>query len=275
MGLRIFTNVASLTAQRNLSAVTQRIGERYNRLASGLRIVNASDDPAGLAISERMRARLRSYSSAGRNVADAISLGQTMDGALGSVSELLIRMRELAVQASNGVLSDSDRDVIQTEFDEVRSEIGRLAASTEFNDIDLLNGASANVSIHVGVGASDVVAVDLHDVRTSTLGLDGLSAATQSGAQAALSVLDDAVTAVSTSRGETGASLNRLASISRSIDSARTNLAAAESRIRDVDIARESALLVRDQILQQFAVSVLSQANVQPQLALQLLRNIG
>lgn len=272
MGLRINTNVASLNAQRNLSQVTERLLGHYGRLSSGLRIATAADDAAGLGISERMRAQIRSYAAAERNAADGISLAQTVDGALGEVSGILTRIRELAVQATNGTLSDSDRGILDNELGELRDEIGRIASSTEFNGNKLLDGTAGPFAIQVGTGAGETIDVAGADVTTATLGLDSLSFATASGASSALGAIDAAVTSVATARGNAGASINRLESAARSISAARTNLSAAESRIRDVDVAEETALLVRDQIVQQLAVQVLAQANVQPELVLRLLR---
>ncbi len=274
MGLRVNTNLAALTAQRNLSAITTRLAGNFARLSSGLRIATAADDAAGLGISERMRAQIRSLTVASRNAQDGISLVQTADGALAEVDGNLIRMRELAVQASNGTLSTVDRAALDTEFQALSQEIARVAGQTAFNGVKLLDGSSAALSLQVGAQAGQTIAVVLGDVTTTQLGINGLSVASTGGAQSALSTIDAALDTVTGARGVFGATQNRLESAIRSILTARDNLAAAESRIRDADIALESADLVRNQILQQAAVSVLAQANIQPQLALQLINSI-
>ena len=270
MGLRVNTNLFSLTAQRNLNNVTSRLAGNFSRLSSGLRIANASDDAAGLGISERMRSQIRSFGAASRNAQDGISLAQTAEGALDETSSNLARMRELAVQASNGTLSTTDRATINTEFGALVTEISRIGDQTKFNGISLLN-ASASISIQVGIDASQTIAVAVADNTASGLSISALSTGSASAASSALATIDTAINSVNTNRGTLGAAQNRLQSSFRSILSARENLSAAESRIRDVDVAFETADLTRNSILQQASVSVLSQANVQPQLALSLL----
>ena len=271
MGLRVNTNILSMTAQRNLAVATERLQGNFARLSSGLRIASASDDAAGLGISERMRAQIRSYAQAGRNTQDGISLAQTAEGAMGEVSSNLARMRELAIQSSNGTLSSADRAVIDVEFQALIEEIDRIATDTEFNGINVLDGSVASVDIQVGLDSGETITVDLQDVQASTLGLSGLDVLSASAASATLADLDAAIDSVNTARGELGASSNRLISTFKSISNTREALAAAESRIRDVDVAFETADLTRNTIMQQAAVSVLAQANVQPQLALSLL----
>jgi len=271
MGLRINTNVSALTAQRNLARITGRLQGNFARLSSGLRIVTAADDAAGLAISERMRAQVRSLTAASRATQDGISLAQTADGALSEVSSNLIRMRELAVQASNGTLATTDRGALDAEFQELIVEIGRVASQTTFNGVNLLNGVATTLDIVVGAMAGQTVAVTLPDANASTLGIAALALSSASASQATLSTIDSAIDDISRARGRFGATQNRLDSTLRSILNQRDNLAASESRIRDVDIALETADLARNSILQQAAVSVLAQANLQPQLALRLL----
>lgn len=272
MGLRVNTNIASLTAQRNLGSVTGRLQGNFARLSSGLRIATAADDAAGLGISERMRAQIRSFGAAGRNAQDGISLVQTAEGALNESSNILSRMRELAVQASNGTLSSADRDTIDTEVQALISELDRIADSTAFNGVNLLDGSSTTASIQVGINDGDTIDVGLEDTTAATLGVDAVSTADATDASDALADIDSAIETLNTARGSLGASQNRLNSAFASIQNARENLSAAESRVRDVDVAVETADLTRNSILQQAAVSVLSQANVQPQLALTLLR---
>ena len=271
MGLRVNTNVASLGAQRNLSQITNRLQGNYARLASGLRIATAADDAAGLGISENMRAEIRSYGVAGRNAQDGLSLSQTAEGALGEVSNILSRMRELAMQSANGTLSTDDRSTLNSEFGALVSEIDRLSTDVEFNGISLLDGSASSVSIQVGLDSGQSIAVNLVDASSSTLGIGSAAGDSATNAQTALAALDSAIATVNTSRGTLGADQNRISSALRSIQSVRENMSAAESRIRDVDVAFETADLTRNSILQQAATSILSQANTQPQLALSLL----
>ncbi|MHC4262664.1 MAG: flagellin N-terminal helical domain-containing protein [Planctomycetota bacterium] len=270
MGLRVNTNLFAQTAQRNLSNVSSRLGGNFARLSSGLRISTAADDAAGLGVSERLRSQIRSLGQAGRNAQDGISLAQTAEGALNEVSSNLSRMRELAVQAANETLSAEDRDAIDVEFQALDDEINRIATSTEFNNISLLD-SSTSYDIQVGLDSGQTIAVTTQDVTSATLGINALDAQDETNAATALAALDTAIGSVSTARGNLGAQVNRLGSAFRSIQNTREGLSAAESRIRDVDVATESADLTRNSILQQAAVSVLSQANVQPQLALSLI----
>ncbi len=273
MGLRVNTNVASINAQRNLSTVSQRLSGNYSRLSSGLRIASASDDAAGLGISERMRGQIRSYAVASRNAQDGISLVQTAEGAMDEVSNILGRMRELAVQASNGTLTTTDRATIDTEFSQLIEEVDRISGTASFNGLNLLDGSASTADIQVGIdaGGDNVIAVSLQDATATTLGVNSLDTTSISNAQAAITALDSAINSVSTARGSLGAAQNRLTSALANTQNVRENLSAAESRIRDVDVAFETADLTRNSILQQAATSVLAQANSQPQLALSLL----
>jgi flagellin len=271
MGLRVNTNVSSLTAQRNLAAVTGRLQGNFARLSSGLRIATAADDAAGLGVSERMRSQIRSYAVAGRNAQDGISLAQTAEGAMGEISNNLSRMRELAVQAANGTLTTTDRATLDTEFQALITEIGRVATDTTFNGVALLDGTTSSLDIQVGIDSGDTISVGLSSSTTTALGIGGLAVTSTTLASSALATIDTAINTVSTNRGALGAAQNRLNSVVASISNVRENLSAAESRIRDVDVAAETADLTRNSILQQAAVSVLAQANVQPQLALSLL----
>jgi flagellin len=272
MGLRVNTNIAALTAQRNLSAVSGRLQGNFSRLSSGLRIASASDDAAGLGISERMRSQIRSYGAASRNAQDGISLVQTAEGALNESSNILNRMRELSIQAANGTLSSADRATIDTEVQSLVAELDRIADSSEFNGVNLLDGSATTASIQVGINANETIAVALQDGTSATLGVDTVTTDTAANANLALADIDTAIETLNTARGELGATQNRLTSAFASIQNSRENLSAAESRIRDVDIAMETSDLTRNSIMQQAAVSVLSQANVQPQLALSLLQ---
>ena len=274
MGLRVNTNIAAMTAQRNLGNVSSRLQGNFARLSSGLRVSSAADDAAGLGISERMRSDIRSYGVAARNAQDGISLVQTAEGALNEASGILTRMRELSVQSANGTLSSTDRGTLNTEFGQLVEELDRIASSTNFNGVSLLDGNATSLSVQVGIGSdttNDVVSVSIVDATASTLGVSSLDISSSSGATAALDSIDTAISSISTSRGTLGAQQNRLDSTLRSILNVRENTSAAESRIRDVDVAYETADLTRNSILQQAATAVLAQANTQPQLALSLL----
>jgi flagellin len=265
-----------MTAQRNLSVSSGRLQGNFSRLASGLRIATAADDAAGLAISERMRSQIKSYTVAGRNAMDGVSLAQTAEGALGEVSGILTRMRELTMQSANGTLSSSDRATLDNEFDQLKDEVDRIANTTVFNGINLLDGsASTGIPIQVGIGNSltnDVINVTLDSTSTSQLSIAAAELNTITAAQSALASIDSAIGAVNDARGVLGAQQNRMQSSLRSIQVQRENLSASESRIRDVDVAMETADLTRNSIMQQAATSILQQANVQPQIALSLLQ---
>jgi flagellin len=276
MALVINTNVASLNAQRNLNSTQLMMSKSMERLSSGLRINRAGDDAAGLAISQNMQANIRSMNQAVRNANDGISLVQTAEGALNETSSILQRMRELATQAANGVLSSTQRSNIQVEFGNLQQEIDRISAVTDFNGTKLLDGSlSAGTTLQIGIGTSgnDTLSVSITQANTSTLSVGSSSAAvsTQAAAQASLTAIDTAISAVSTARGNLGAISNRLQSTINNLQVAVENTSAANSRIVDVDVAAETANMTKAQILAQAGVSVLSQANQSPQLALKLL----
>ncbi len=274
MVLSVNTNLASINAQRNLAKITDQLGKSFRRLSTGLRIATAADDAAGLAISERLRGQIRSLDQARRNANDGISLVQTAEGALGEASDLLTRLRELAVQASNGTVSTQDRDTLQQEFGALVEEIDRIAQSTDFNDIKLLDGTQASVTFQVGIGTVagvDTMTVSLDSARAADLGLDVLDIGSAGDPSAAIDALDSAIDGISGLRGRLGATQNRLDSTINNLGARSENLAAAESRIRDVDVAFETAQLTRLQILQQAAIGVLGQSNALPQSALRLL----
>jgi flagellin len=275
MGLRVNTNIASINAQRNTSQVTTRLARNYQRLSTGLRISTAADDAAGLAISERLRSQVRSLSQASRNANDGISLVQVGEGALNEVSNILVRLRELAIQSANGSSSTADKNTIKEEFDSLVNEINRIAQSTEFNGIRLLDGSASTVTFQVGINTSvgiDSLNVTLTPALSTTLGLSTVDIGSNGNTSFAISRIDQAVNAVSQLRGRFGSLLNRLQSTIANLGVAGESLSAAESRIRDVDVAFETAELTRNNILQQASISILSQANAQPQTALQLLQ---
>ena len=276
MGLRVNTNIVSLTAQRELANVTNRLEGNFRRLSSGMRISTAADDAAGLGISERMRAQIRSQKQAARNGLDGVSLAQTAEGAMNEVNANLVRMRELAIQAANGTLNSGDRAGLNGEFLELISEIDRVAETTDFNGLDLLNDTSGTgtIDIQIGTESGEFISIATADMTDAGLGLTGASfdLTSVTNASAALNVIDTAIDSVTNARSELGASQNRMLSAVRSTQVSAENLSAAESRIRDVDVASETADLTRNTIMQQAAVSVLAQANVQPQVALSLLQ---
>jgi len=276
MALVINTNVASLNAQRNLNSTQLMMSKSMERLSSGLRINRAGDDAAGLAISQNMQANIRSMNQAVRNANDGISMVQTAEGALNETSNILQRMRELATQAANGVLSDSQRGNIQVEFGNLQQEIDRISSVTDFNGAKLLDGSlSGGTTLQIGIGttSNDTLKVTINQANTTTLsvGTGAAAVSTQGAAQASLAAIDSAISLVSTARGNLGAVQNRLQSTINNLQVAVENTSAANSRIVDVDVAAETANMTKAQILAQAGVSVLSQANQAPQLALKLL----
>ena len=276
MTLRINTNVASLNAQRNLYNTTTKLNKSLERLSSGLRINRAGDDAAGLAISENLKSDIRAYEQSSRNAADGISMVQVAEGAMGEVSDILIRMRELAQQAANETLGASERGYLDDEFQSLEAEINRISDFTEFNGTNLLDGTDTVArEIQVGLDATDVITIDFsNDVDSAGLGIDGddLTGADNTNASAAIANIEAAISDLSSYRAAYGASQNRLESSIRSINNAVENLSAANSRIRDVDIAAETSAMTSNQILQQAGVNVLAQANSTPQMALMLLQ---
>ena len=275
MGLRVNTNIASINAQRNTAQITSRLARNFQRLSTGLRISTAADDAAGLAISERLRAQVRSLGQAARNANDGISLVQTGEGALNEVSNILVRLRELAIQAANGSSSTQDKNMIKEEFDSLVNEVDRIAQSTDFNGVKLLDGSATAVNFQVGINTAlgiDVLTVSLSPALATTLGLNTIDVGSGGDTSFAIVQLDNAINSVSQLRGQFGSLQNRLQSTIANIGVTRESLTAAESRIRDVDVAVETAELTRNSILQQASISILSQANAQPQAALALLQ---
>lgn len=273
MGLRVNTNIASINAQRNLADTTQRLQKSLQRLSSGLRISRASDDAAGLAISEGFRAEIRGLAQASRNANDGISLLQIAEGALNETSNLLIRMRELAIQAANGTLGSSERDTSEAEFQDLSSEITRIANVTTFNGTAILNSTSAIVFQIGSQGtSSDTITVSGVQAGASAIGIASTVHVSSIGAAtSAIDTIDSAISTVASLRATFGSAQNRLESTIRSLAVALENTAAAESQIRDVDFASETAELTRNQVLQQAGISILGQANVSIQSALSLL----
>jgi flagellin len=277
MALIINTNTASLGAQRNLVRTGRGLEKNIRRLSSGLRIQNASDDAAGLGISERLRAQVRGLSQASRNASDGISMIQVAEGAMNEQAEILTRLRELSVQSANGTLAQSERDFIDAEATELLAELDRISTVTEFNGVDML-ATGAAVDMQVGINSGETISVQFAQTDSATLGTGGGGAAlstidlsSQGGADTALGIIDAAIEDLSSARATVGASQNRLEITLNMLASAHENLSAANSRIRDVDVAEETASLTRNQILSQSGVAVLAQANQLPAAALSLL----
>ncbi len=285
MALRINYNYESISAQRNLTSTQGSFFKAIEQLSSGLRINKAADDTAGLAVSEKLKNQVRGLNQAQRNAQDGISLLQTAEGALNETHSLLGRMRELAVQSANDTLSNSDRLHIQDEVNALLSEVDRIANSTQFNKIGLLDGSASAVKLHIGANVepttpdgSNQITVSISASGTTSLGVNVIATAgavsltTQSGANSAISALDTAIETISTTRGKIGAYQNRLDHMIESLGVASENAGAANSRIRDADVAKAVSEMVRTQILQQSTMAVLAQANQAPQMALQLLK---
>jgi len=274
MGIRINTNVASINTQRHLYNSTIQFNKSMEKLSSGLRVNRAADDAAGLAISEGLKSDIRALEQAARNASDGISLVQTAEGALDEVSNILLRMRELTEQALNGTVTNTERTYLDNEYQALIEEIDRIAQSTEFNGIMLLDGsATASVAIQVGIDTNtwDSIAVDVTTARdATTLGLSG-SIDDAANATASMTAVLAAIDTVSSARSDFGAVQNRLETSIRNIHNQKENLSAANSRIRDVDVASETSSLTSYQILQQAGVSMLAQANMVPGLAMSLL----
>jgi flagellin len=276
MGMRITTNVAALNAQKNLGMTQKSMQTSMARLSSGMRINQASDDAAGLAISENLRAQIRGMRQANRNANDGISLVQVAEGSLNEVSNMLIRLRELGVQAASDTVGDTERKFVDVEYQQLKSEIQRVTESTTFNGYDLLNGTGGIIDIQVGTHNDPFKDRISFNSAAANAGLEALglvmeSAATKEGAQQSLAVLDTALVSVNAIRANFGAMQNRLTSTSNNLLVADENLSAANSRIRDTDVAAETSEMTRNNILLQAGISILGQANNSQQLALKLL----
>lgn len=277
MGLRINTNVPALVAQRNLRSTRMSLDRSLERLSSGSRINHAGDDAAGLAISESLRAQIRGIGMAERNAQDGVSLVQVAESAMGEVSNILIRMRELGVQAASDTVGPQERKFLDLEFQESLAEIDRIANSTEFNRVPLLNGSASTFEVQVGTrnnpGVDRIKLFDGNsaDINIVALGLNLTAVADKLGAQNSLASIDTALQSVTSIRASFGAMQNRLQSIITNLAVSKENLSAANSRIRDADLAEETTELTKNQILQQAGISVLGQANSSTKVALSLL----
>jgi flagellin len=276
MSLRIATNVQSLAAQRYLLNNHEEQNKSLERLSSGSRINKAGDDAAGLAISEKLKANIRSMKQASRNANDGVSLVQTAEGAMNEISNIMIRLRELSIQGASDTIGDTERGFINKEVQQLKSEVDRISNSTEFNGTKLLNGQGPDLDIQVGLNNNP--AIDRFSYSTKSLqtnlsgfGLEDVSTASKEMSQTNLMKIDTALTHLNENRATLGALQNRLQSTINNLGIYRENLESANSRIRDTDMAEETANLTKSNILTQANVSVLGQANQNPQLALKLL----
>lgn len=277
--LAIKNNIMAANAARHLGGSYDALAKSVERLSSGLRINSAKDDAAGLAVRELMRADVAVLQQGSRNAQDAISMLQTMEGALAVVDNILIRMKELAEQASTGSYSADQRDIMDAEFQQMSAEIDRIAESTEFNSIKMLNSATGTLSVHFGskdsagsyTAGEGSINVSMVNVSRSALGVSNLNLGSTTSAIAALRAVDSAIKAKDVARARFGYSMNRLESTAEVINIQTENLMASESRISDVDVAQEMAILTRNQVLAQAGIAMLGQANSMPQMALRLL----
>ena len=276
MGLRINTNTASLNSQRVLWGTKIGLDKSMEKLASGFRINRAGDDAAGLAISENLRAQIRGLKQASRNAQDGISLVQVAEGAMNEVSSILIRLRELSVQSASDTIGPVERQFLNVEYDQLVSEVDRIAEGTEFNGTQLLAGTGAVLDFQVGTRNNpeiDRISFDASkaDANSAALGINLSSVADKASAQNALAAIDNAIVSVSAMRADFGAIQNRLQSTVSNIQVSLENMSAANSRIRDVDVAEETSEMMKNNILLQAGTSVLAQANQQANVALGLL----
>lgn len=276
MGLRINTNTSSISAQRSLGQTNRRMNDNLRKLSSGERITRASDDAAGLAISENLKAQIRGNRQAKRNANDAISMIQTAEGGLSEISNIIIRLRELAVQAASDTVGNTERGFTDIEFQQLKEEVDRISKSADFNGIPLLDGTGGMLEFQVGIHNDPTLDRLRYDgtkanATLGALGLSGETVSTKEGAQNTLKRLDDALVQINGVRAELGATQNRLSSTINNLAISDENLSAAKSRIRDVDVAAETADLARNNILVQAGTSVLAQANQSGTTALKLI----
>ncbi|MCL1699936.1 flagellin [Lysinibacillus sp. Bpr_S20] len=270
--MRIQHNISALNTHRNLSFNNTEASKNLEKLSSGYKINRAGDDAAGLAISEKMRGQIRGLDMATKNAQDSISLIQTAEGALNETHAILQRMRELSVQSANDTNTDDDRAHLQSEISQLVEEIDRIAETTQFNTKNLLNGDFKNEVFHIGANKGQKITLDIESMQADKIGVDKVAIETQTGADAAIETIDDALKLVSEQRSALGAVQNRLEHTINNLGATSENLTAAESRIRDTDMAKEMMGFTKNNILMQAAQSMLAQANQQPQGVLQLLR---
>jgi flagellin len=276
MGFRIATNVSSLTAQRALSKTSKKEATTTAQLASGNRITKSSDDSAGLAISEKLRANIRSSQQANRNANDGISMIQVAEGGLDESANILIRLRELAIQSASDTVGETERSYTNMEFSQLQDELQRISQTTEFNEVKLLDGSSEKLDFQIGANNDqfeDRIVYDPGKINAglAALGVEGAQVDSKEGAQGSLEQIDTAIKTVSGQRAELGALQNRLITTSSNLETSVENMSSANSRIRDVDYAEATAKNVQNNIMKQAGISVLSQANQAPQQAVRLL----
>lgn len=275
MPLVVNSNIASLNAQRQLFDSTNSLERSFERLSSGKRINSAADDAAGLAISDRLTSKINGLNQAVRNANDGISVVQIAEGALGEATNILQRMREIAVQAANDSLSEGDRDSLSNEVAALGEALDGAAAAAKFGDVSLLDGTFTGKNFQIGADDGDRLSIAIGQVDSAVLGVDGLtidSTAVVADFDAAITSIDSALSAIQSERAALGSTQQRLESTIRNLSNVSENSAAARSRILDTDFAAETAQLTRNQILQQAATSILSQANAAPQNVLSLLQ---
>ena len=276
MGMRIATNVSSLTAQRQLAGSSREMQKSFAQLSSGSRITKSADDAAGLAVSENLKSQIRGFSQAGRNALDGVSLIQTAEGGLNEISNIMTRLRELGVQAASDTVSDRERGFLDKEVQQLKNEADRIAKSTRFGDTKLLDGTGGRFDFQVGIDNDDFndrigFEASEQNATVAELGVESLDFTTREGARESLAVLDEAQLQVNGFRANLGALQNRLVSTQDNISVAHENLSAANSRIRDTDIAQATSEVTRNQIMQNATVSVLASANASQQSALKLI----
>lgn len=276
MGFRIATNVSSLTAQRSLSRISTKEQTTTAQLSSGQRITRSSDDSAGLAISEKLRANIRSSQQANRNANDGISMIQVAEGGLDESANILIRLRELAIQSASDTVGETERSYTNMEFSQLKNELQRISQTTEFNDVKLLDGSSEKLDFQIGANNDEFEDRIVYDPSKINSGLDALGLSSEDigskgGAQGSLEKIDTAIKTISGQRAELGALQNRLLTTSANLETSVENMSAANSRIRDVDYAEATAKNVQNNIMKQAGISVLSQANQTPQQAVRLI----
>jgi len=278
MSTRINHNILSMTAQRNIQQTQSSLDQSVNRLSSGLRINNAWEDPAGLAISERMRGQIVSMQEAEKNANYDVNLLETAEGAMSVIDEKLTRLRALSVESANGSLLDGDRTILNTEFQALKSEITRIANVTNYNGINLINGeyssGASSLTFHIGTYAAsgnDFYSVNINSMTASALGLDSVDVTTTANAQAAILSIDSAINSKDTERTTIGSYVERLQNSILNLQLSNENATKSESQIRDADVAAEMSNFTRAQILMQSGVAMLSQANMVPQMVSQLI----
>jgi flagellin len=271
MNMRINNNIMAMNTHRQLGINNMAGAKSLEKLSSGYRINRAGDDAAGLSISEKMRSQIRGLKMASKNAQDGISLIQTAEGALNEAHAILQRMRELAVQSASDTNTDDDRAELQKEVAQLIEELDRIAENTEFNGMALLDGTFEDKVIHIGANSGQALSIAISGAASSDLGVEDIDISDQAGADAAIETIDGAIVDLSAIRSDLGAVQNRLEYTIRNLDNAAENLQAAESRIRDVDMAQEMMEFTKNNILQQAATAMLAQANMLPQSVLQLL----